>query len=91
MNLVPRFQKATENKWCVKGLDSLQRGSENSVCEAVNVKCKFPWRPQDVRDGRTIRCWPKKAACTERRHAKRGCVCCTGDRVGRVQLDSLEV
>lgn len=45
---------------CV-GLRSLQVSTERAMHEAVKVKLKTQWRPQKVRDVKSVECLPMKA------------------------------
>jgi hypothetical protein len=52
------------------GSRSLLTTSKRELCEAVKVKLKMQWRPQEVRDIRNT-CLPRKVACSEQSQPKR--------------------
>jgi hypothetical protein len=47
---------------------SLNGGLERPLCEAVKVKSRLPWRPQDVRDARAVGYLQRKAVNREWAH-----------------------
>jgi hypothetical protein len=54
--LPPRFKrKAWEHRHCVAGLDLLQVAPGKVRHEAVRVKPKMQWRPQEGRDARLMK------------------------------------
>jgi hypothetical protein len=56
---------------------SLHGCPERPLCEAVKVKPGWPWRLQDVGDGRVVGCQPRKAANREWNQRE---VCCSQQR-----------
>ena len=55
---------------CGRGVPA-ERPQETTLCEAVKVKPRLPWRPQDVRDARAMGYLLRKAASREWNQSKR--------------------
>lgn len=64
-----RLRRATEAR-CVAGV-SLCGGLERPLYEAMEVKPRFSWRPQNAEDVRTVRYLPRKSANREWNQLKR--------------------